>query len=55
VRELVTFSEDELSKMKGCGAKTMHEIKEALAQMDLTMNTVFDKQGANCVTRPQVN
>lgn len=45
VRELAAISEDKLSSMKGCGPKTMSEIREALAEMSLTLNTVFDGRG----------
>lgn len=45
VRELATLTEAELSKLKGCGPKTIREIREALAQMDLTLGTVFDDRG----------
>lgn len=45
VRELAAANEVHLLKVKGCGAKTIEEIRETLAQMRLTMNTVFDERG----------
>lgn len=45
VRQLATLTEAELSKLKGCGPKAVREIREALAQMDLTLGTVLDARG----------
>lgn len=45
VREVPALSEADLSKLKGCGPKTTHEIRDALAQMDLTLGTVFNERG----------
>lgn len=53
LRELATLTEAQLSKLKGCGPKTMREIREALAQMDLTLGTVFDERGQ--ITSPALD
>lgn len=50
VRELATITEAELSKLKGCAPKTVGEIREVLARMDLTLGMVLDERGQ--VTSP---
>lgn len=45
VRDLASTNETHLMKVKGCGEKTLAEIRETLANMQLTMSTVFDARG----------
>lgn len=45
VRELAALSDQHLSGLRGCGPKTMREIRDALARLSLTLGTVFDAHG----------
>jgi DNA-directed RNA polymerase subunit alpha len=41
VRDLVKMTEDELKMIKNFGAKSMDEIKERLAEMNLSLGMKF--------------
>lgn len=45
VCELAAADEGQLTKAAGCGGKSIAEIRDALAQLSLTLGTVFDARG----------